>query len=232
MFRFKKFAIVDKNSALKIGTDAVIIGASIDVRKAKRILDIGTGCGIIALMLAQRSHASIDAIEPHVPSAEDAKNNFYTSPWENRLSLYIETLENYVEITNKTYDLIVSNPPFFENDLLSADTNKTQAKHAINLRLEDIIILSCKILSKNGKLEIIIPIHREKELIQTAQKNQLQLQRKIIVYPKKGKSAHRLILRFSFEYVKYVEEELIIRNANNEYTNNYKDLTRDFHLNM
>ena len=232
MFRFKKFALIDKNSALKIGTDAVIIGASIDISKAKRILDIGTGCGIIALMLAQRSKAIIDAIEPHTPSAKDAKNNFDASPWKDKLSLYIETLENYVETTDKTYDLIVSNPPFFENDLLSADTNKTQAKHAINLHLEDIIILSRKMLNKNGKIEIIIPIHREKELIQIAQKNQLQLQRKVIVYPKKEKAAHRLILRFSLEQEIYTEEEIIIRNANNEYTNSYKILTRDFHLNM
>jgi len=232
MFRFKEFALIDKHSALKIGTDAVIIGASIDVNKAKRILDIGTGCGIIALMLAQRTKASIDAIEPHTPSAKDAKNNFDASPWKDRLSLYIETLENYVEITDKTYDLIVSNPPFFENDLLSADTNKTQAKHAINLRLEDIIILSRKMLTKNGKIEIIIPIHREKELIDTTQKMNLHLERKIIIYPKKGKVAHRLILRFSLEFSNYSENELVIRDTNNNYTEEYINLTKDFHLDL
>ncbi|MCD4665845.1 MAG: methyltransferase [Bacteroidales bacterium] len=118
-FHFKQFNISDENSAMKVGTDAVLLGAWTDISETNNILDVGTGSGIVATILAQRSEANIDAIDIDKGSIDDAENNFDNCPWKNRLTAIHSSLQEYVKFTSKKYDLIVSNPPFFSNSLKS-----------------------------------------------------------------------------------------------------------------
>ncbi len=142
---------------MKVGTDGVLLGAWADCDNAKRILDIGTGTGLIALMMAQRSQAQIDAIEIDEHASEQAIENVNRSPWASRVNVINKSLQDYSKVENKAYDLIVSNPPYFQNSMFAPDKKRTDARHNSNLELEDLLKGAKKLLSNDGKLSIILP---------------------------------------------------------------------------
>lgn len=228
MFSLKESVLRHSNAAMKIGTDALILGAYTNVETAKSILDIGTGCGIIAIMLAQRTSAIIDAIEPEAASFSDASYNFSNSKWKERLHVFPHRLQEFLAISDKKYDRIVSNPPFFQGDFMAGKQEKICAKHVIDLSLNELISSSTSLLNKNGSLEIIIPFQKAEEAIKIAGNHQLYPENHFILYPKENKNPHRSIIRFSFNKKVLRTETLYIRNSKGNYTDAYYNLLKDY----
>jgi len=157
VFRFKQFTVFHDRCAMKVGTDGILLGAWADITDCSQILDIGTGTGLIALMLAQRSpsHTQIDAIEIDQEAYTQAKENVARSPWAGRIQIIHDSIQTYASACLKRYDLIVANPPFFENTCLSA--SRTLARHRQSLSPIDLISAADQLLAVNGKLAIIYP---------------------------------------------------------------------------
>lgn len=229
-FRFKQFSVDDSMCAMKVGTDSVLLGAWADFSGADTILDIGTGCGILALMAAQKSSASITAIDIDEKACIQATGNFKNSPWPERLECLHSPLEQF---SRKGYDHIITNPPYFINSLKSPDTGRNKSRHTDELPLNVLVKYSASVLSDNGKISIVFPIPESRILISLAVEEGINLSRKMVIIPKEGKPANRILLEFSkCEVVSLREEELIIRDHAGHYTKDYMSLTADFYLHL
>src|SRR5688572_22601587 len=156
-FHFKQFSVRHDRSGMKVGTDGVLLGAWVEVKNAKRLLDIGTGTGVIALMLAQRTqpNVTIDAIEIDRDAIEDASENFSSSPWSNRFTLHRGRVQEFS--TSKKFDIIVSNPPYFIDSYKPPNDQRIIARHAESLSFEDLLRVSEKLLEENGTLNVVLP---------------------------------------------------------------------------
>lgn len=230
-FQFKQFEIEDKNSAMKVGTDAVLLGSWVDIDSGNTILDIGTGSGIIAMMLAQRSKAKITAIDIHEPSILDTTENFNGCPWNKKLSAKHISLQKFTNTSIDKYDLIVSNPPFFSNSLLSPSKDKSLAKHNQSLSQFELLNSVLKLLKENGKLSVILPASEISGFTIQATKLGFYTKKQLRVLPKTNKPFNRVITTFSLQsHGSCKIEELTIRDQNNNYTSEYKNLTKDFYL--
>jgi len=217
---------------MKIGTDAVLLGASTSPLHCQNIIDIGTGCGILALMLAQKSKAFIDAVEIDALSAAAALDNFKNSPWSERLNIFNISVQDYVVQTKTKYDLIISNPPFFQNSLLSADAKMNTAKHNVYLSLKSLAEAADVLINDSGQFSAILPYSLAHELETHCNKFHLHLIKKTIIIPQKNKQPNRVILLFekSSEIKVFSEEILFLRNYSGSYSNQYKELTKDYLL--
>ncbi|MCD4682248.1 MAG: methyltransferase [Bacteroidales bacterium] len=230
-FQFKQFKVCDSSSAMKVGTDAVLLGAFIKIGDVKSILDIGTGCGVIALMLAQRSNVNIDAIDIDNSSIEEANRNFKNSPWPGRLIAIHTSLQDFARESNRTYDLIVSNPPFFENSLEPPDLKKKFSKHSKTLLHGELLAGVNKLLKPKGRFSVILPFSERTKFINLALLESLFCNRELLVYPKQGKKTNRIFLEFSkMRSEVFSKFELTIRNSNDSYTQEYISLTKDFYI--
>ena len=229
-FRFKQFTVYHDRCAMKVGTDGVLLGAWADCSQAKTILDVGTGSGLIALMLAQRSSAKIDAIDVNQNAYEQAAVNFRHSPFDSRLTAFHSALQTF-EPTGK-YDLIVSNPPYFSNSLRCPDSDRSDARHADTLSLEVLIDCSAAMLSDIGTISLIIPVEQFESLKAAAYFNGLFLSRETLVYPKPDGLAKRVLAEFSRERKPFRKEELILEISRHVYSEKWKELTNDFYLNL
>lgn len=222
---------------MKIGTDGVLLGAwtSVDTYP-NTILDIGTGTGIIALMLAQRSDATtVDALEIEEAAYEQAVENFEQSHWGDRLFCYHASFQDFTEEMveeEETYDLIVSNPPFYEEDYKTADLARNQARFTTSLSFQSLLEDVSKLLSENGVFSVIIPFKEESSFIKLANKNKLFLNRVCHVKGNPEVAVKRGLLAFSFQETTLLKEELTIEIARHQYTKKYIDLTKDFYLKM
>lgn len=230
-FQFKQFTVKDENSAMKVGTDAVLLGAWINPANFITILDIGTGSGIIALMMAQKSNATIDAIEIDRDSFREANINFQCSPWSNKLKVIHSSLSDFARQSEKKYDLILSNPPYFNNSLKSSSDKKNLSKHTATLSHQ--VLLSCvkSLISTNGIFSVIIPYDQMTSFLNIALLAGLYCKHKLIIYPTPKKPANRIILGFSLNRpLNLTHEKLTIRDDFGNYTDQYKILTKDFYL--
>ncbi|MCL2131381.1 MAG: methyltransferase domain-containing protein [Lentimicrobiaceae bacterium] len=216
---------------MKVGTDAVLLGAWTETNAVSRVLDIGSGSGVIALMTAQRTSAQIVGVDIDFSSVEEAKHNAENSEWSNRIQFYCTDIQQFCEEKNKqAFDLIVSNPPFFVNSLKSPTVGRNQSRHTDTLSFNDLInsVLHC--LSENGSFAVILP-HIHEELIENlCLQNRLFCYRKLRICPKEGKNIHRVLLQFKRKKETLRQENLSIRNAENNYTDAYKELTKAFYL--
>lgn len=232
-FQFKQFKIIQKKAAMKVGTDGVLLGAWVNISEAKNILDIGTGTGVIALMAAQRSKAGITGIEIEQKAAEEAHDNVKNSPWGNRCTIENISFQEFANNTKKTFDLIVSNPPFFVNNKKSKDNNLAIAKHNDMLPYSDIISGSLKILLASGRLALILPVIPAKNFIHLANQNGLFLNRITFVRPNYNKEVHRYLMEFSQNNTSVEPDELAIHeNDGSDFTPKYKAYTSEFYLNF
>ena len=230
-FRFRQFEVSHHRSTMKVGTDAVILGAWLEVSSAKNILEIGTGCGIIALMLAQKSAAIIDAIDVDEDSTNEAGENFANSPWNYRLKSFHFSLNDFADKKAGIYDLIVSNPPFFQNSLLPPSEKRQLARHNSNLSFEDFLDYGSRLLSHDGRLAVILPVSEEMKFIEIAERKSLFLLSKLEIFPKPSKPKKRVILVFSFHKTEnLISDSIILRNENGTYSDDYKRITKDFHI--
>ncbi|MBN1650899.1 MAG: methyltransferase [Bacteroidales bacterium] len=233
-FQFKQFIVHHTYSTMKVGTDAVLLGSLITIPSEGKILEVGTGTGIISLMLAQRSSAEITAIDIHQASVWEARANFKASPWSNRLKALMISYQLYAAQGNPVrYDLIISNPPFFENDLKSSDKKRNLARHNDHLSYRDFLLASRYFINEQGKLAVILPVAEAENFIREAEQWQFYLERKIEIKPKPKKEANRLILSFGNQAPKTLKTEaLTIRNNDDSYSEAYKKLTADFYVSL
>jgi len=232
MFRFKQFAIRQENAAMKVGTDGALLGAWSDVSKAKNILDIGTGTGIIAMMVAQRNkEAKITAIEIDQNALIDANFNVNNCPWPKRIEIFQTSLQDFIP-SNK-FDSIISNPPFFENSLKSNSGEKIKARHTDSLHYSDILEFSSTYLNENGTLHLILPIENAEKCIELGKEQGFYLKRVCTVKPVPHKNAHRLVFELSKSNNNTVSESLIIETGKrHDYSQDYIALTKAFYTIM
>ncbi len=236
-FHFKQFSIYHDRCAMKVGTDGVLLGAWTPVNNAKRILDIGTGTGVIAIMLAQRSKqkAAIDAIEIDETAYHQAVENINNCQWKDQIIAHHISLQKFSPSRPlKKYDLIVSNPPFFLQGSKPLGNNRTNARHTDSLSHNDLITCSMALLNKNGILSVILPLVEGNKFIKIAEEAGLHCQRYVEVKPKADKQVERLLLTFSkSKPSKVIKEELIIQyEKRNDYTPEYIALTEGFYTIM
>lgn len=232
-FRFKQFTIHQDKAAMKVGTDGVLLGAWANVTQTEHILDIGTGTGLISLMLAQRSGAHIDAIDIDKDAFVQASGNVIQSPFSNRIHVYGISLNEFYKNPPRSYDLIVSNPPYFADSLKSPLENRNKARHNDSLSLNELIEISCGLLKEKGKLALILPVERQEELMYLSTINHLYLVRQTNVIPKPGSAPKRILI----EMTKHPSAEptidtLTIELDRHVYTKEYIDLTKEFYLKM
>jgi len=232
-FRFKQFVVDDAACPMKVGTDSVLLGAWARLENSLSILDIGTGCGLLSLMAAQRSEAQITAIDIDPVATETARANFMISPWADRIEARCVSLQDFVKGQKETdFDHIVSNPPFFINSLKAPDPERSNTRHNDLLPFEDLAFASARLLAPGGRLSLVLPVTESAVFIDISSKFGLFLTRKLTVIPKAGKEANRLLLEFARQQMPMENSELTIRNESGEYTTEYKKLTRDFYLNF
>ncbi len=231
-FRFKQFIIKDEKSSMKVGTDAVLLGAWVDLSDITSILEIGTGCGIITLMLAQRCKASITAIDIDKDSCTEAIANVNDAHLSEKINIKNLSLRDYTSSSQNKYDLIISNPPYFINSLKPAKPNFIYAKHNELLSYHELIINSKKLLRGNGRIYLIIPYQNKDVLMNIVRSEKLYCTHELKVIPKTGKPPNRVILCIEYQNKRKIPEELTITDLHNNYTDHYKSLTKDFYLNF
>ena len=237
LFKFKEFSIHQDKTAMKIGTDAVLLGAWVFLEnEIDSILDVGSGTGIIALMLAQRSFAlTIDAVEIDNDAYEQTVTNFENSNWGDRLYCYHSSFQNFAEEIaeeDENYDLIISNPPFYTDEFESENDARNKARFTSSLSFNELLKGVSKILSKKGKFAVIIPFKEEQVFVELAKENNLFLNRVCHVKGNPSSAFKRSLLEFSFEDKKLIKENLTIEIKRHQYTDEYINLTKDFYLKM
>lgn len=230
-FKFKQFTIYQNKCAMKVGTDGVLLGAWVDIKNAAKVLDIGTGTGLIALMLAQRSNAIIDAVEIDTNACMQAQENVNQSAWADRINIIHQSFQDFLKETETKYDLIVSNPPYFQNSLTAPRENRAKARHNTELQLTDILNGTLSCLSELGTLSLILPYVEGNLFIAKAAEQGLYCVRKTNVLHKPGRKPKRLLLEFKKIKKPFTEQQLIVElNKRHEYSDDYKNLTKDFYL--
>jgi tRNA1Val (adenine37-N6)-methyltransferase len=230
MFHFKQFSIDQTGCAMKINTDGVLLGVLADANEPQHILDIGTGTGVIALMLAQRfANAIIDAVEIDKAAAHTARANFQNSQFNNRLALYAHSFESYFSNhAQKKYDLIVSNPPFYINSLESPEAKKNTAKHADADFFENLVKAVSAHLTATGSFWPILPLDTAELVKNIAQQNNLYLQKTIAIKSYPDSNPHREMLVLGLKDHKAVDEEFVIYKEEKLYSDAYIDRLKDF----
>ncbi|MFT4899360.1 MAG: tRNA1Val (adenine37-N6)-methyltransferase [Flavobacteriales bacterium] len=230
-FEFKKFKIAHDKCAMKVGVDGVLIGSWAKHDKPNCILDIGTGSGLIALMMQQRYPlAIITGIEPNVNSYHQALGNFENANFKNRPTAHQNTLSNFNPI--KKFDIIVSNPPFFKEAVSSSNNDREQARQALFLPLDEIFAFATTHLSPSGTLNLVYPTCDLKQIETTALKHQLSIKRLCTVLPNLKKPSKRILIELSLSLSITEKETIIIETSRHQYSNEYRALTKDFYLNF
>ncbi|AZJ36853.1 tRNA1(Val) (adenine(37)-N6)-methyltransferase [Tenacibaculum singaporense] len=236
-FKFKEFIVHQDKTAMKVGTDAVLLGAWCNLGDyPDTMLDVGSGTGVISLMLAQRSDAmTIDAVEVDGDAYEQTVENFEQSDWGDRLFCYnasfVEFAEEMAE-EEEEYDIIISNPPFYTDNYETEDVARNKARFTSSLSFEELLKGVSEILSENGRFSTIIPFKEEESFIELAKKHNLYLNRVCRVKGTPTTEIKRSLLELSFVESTIQEEELIIETKRHQYTDAYINLTKDFYLKM
>ena len=248
VFRFKRFEVVNERSAMKVNTDGVLLGALMTILPADRtLLDIGTGTGTIALMAAQRLSqrsisllsceagqtdcrtVQIDAIDIDEASAEEAEANFRNSPWSEVLHAYHTSLDEFA--SDRKYDLIFSNPPYFEDSLNAPEERRNNARHtSTGLSYREILDFASQSLTDNGRVAFVLPAETEAALCRHARMNGLHLFRIVRVRTVPRKDPSRIIAEFSRTRIDTPEDTVLTIQNEGKYTEEYLSLMRDFYL--
>lgn len=232
-FYFKEFEVYQDNSPLKLGTDAVLLGSWAMYERASSILDVGTGCGIIALMMAQRCpQAMITGIDIQKGCLIDAVTNFKRSPWKHHLRVLNLDFKSFEP--EEKFDLIVSNPPYFDGTYISGDTEKDRARHTGDLDLKALMQNSKRLLHANGSLQIVLPYELTREAIWQASLAELYPSRICNVITKKGGEAERVLIEFQNDSTASCEEtELYIRESGSARQNlNFRKMLESYYVYM
>ncbi len=217
---------------MKVGVDGVTLGAWCDVSRAKRVLDVGSGSGLIALMVAQRSKAQIIAIDIDNHSFQQTYININQSPWSERIVAFHISLQDFAIKQSDKFDHIVSNPPYFSNSLKSKESSRNLARHNESLPLQDLIKISKSLLTNDGKLSLILPVDEAEQACVIAKENALFCSKKLGLKPLPNKNFKRLLLEFQTEEIVCQHSELIIENERGIYTPQYAEMVKEFYLKL
>lgn len=235
MFQFKQFIIEQDKTAFKVGTDGILLGAWAEHPNPQRILDIGTGTGLLALILAQKyPDANVDAVEIDVESARQAIENIRTSPFSTHVSVFQANVYDYAN-DQLAYKLIICNPPFFDKDnsSLSPIAPKQQARHTVSLSHEQLLICVAKMLGTNGRFHAILPTQQADHFTRLAKLYDLHCTKEVTVKPKPSKPPHRKLLQFERAQKPTQRSTLTIETETRHiYTEEYAQLTEPFYLNL
>jgi tRNA1Val (adenine37-N6)-methyltransferase len=235
-FQFKQFTIYQHKSAMKVTTDACLFGSWIAEELKQRenriqILDIGTGTGLLSLMVAQKNHVLIDAVEINVDAAEQAMENIRSSPWEESIHVINK---NILDIkTPKTYDVIISNPPFYENELSSPNKEKNKAHHSTELNLRQLFEIINKQLNDRGEFFLLLPYKRNIEIDALINEFNFHVSKKIILSPSSIHSPFRIMIRAGKIYRSETQVfELAVKNEDQQYSAAFISLLKDYYLHL
>lgn len=230
-FQFKQFTVYQDCCAMKVGADGVTLGAWADVNNAQEVLDVGCGTGLLALMVAQRNvRSSITAIEIDINCVKQAFGNCNQSPFCNRIDVHHIALQKFTEVSNQKFDLIISNPPYFNQSLKSPNHSRNIARHADALPHADLITAAKKLLKQSGRLCLILPILEGKAFISLAEKNSLFCTKKVSVFPNTKKAANRMLLEFRCVFSDTETYNIVVEKERGIYTEEYTDWVREFYL--
>jgi tRNA1Val (adenine37-N6)-methyltransferase len=230
-FSFKQFTIRHDRCAMKVGTDGVLLGAWTDIRHSRRILDIGTGTGLISLMLAQRqADATITAIDIDAEAVNQAQENIQDSPWKERITAVLQDLKTYRP--QELFDTIVSNPPYFIDSLKCPDSQRNTARHTDTLDMHTLLYQTSLLLTPEGRFSIVLPAEQTNTLIEAAGRVGLYPSRHTSVITRPGLAPKRTLMEFTRQKEAFQTEELVIELERHVYSEAYIALTKDFYLKM
>lgn len=232
VFHFKQFSIAQDKCSMKVGTDGILLGAWTDVSGVSSILDIGTGTGLIAMMLAQRSNAKVYGLEINESAYEQTVSNFQACPWNENLNAIHDSVQDFSRFTRESYDLIVSNPPFFSGGTFSGNQDRNDVRHTVKLPNGDLLMAARKMLSKNGRFCVILPALEGMRFQELAVNYGLYCSKILEVRPKPDKPINRLLMEFKKEESSIIKDKLVVWKGEDQYTTDYIQLTSDFYLNF
>lgn len=237
-FKFKQFSIWHDKCAMKVNTDGILLAAWTELMSCNNILDIGTGTGLIALMLAQKSQhqtlpASLCAVEIDPAAAEQAQFNITQSKWRQQIELIQQDIQSYSQQSSRRFDLLVSNPPYFTNSLQAGTVARNQARHNQGLSFDDLLASAAKLATKQARFNLILPCNEANKLIAIAKQHNWHLVQECLVSTVTDKPASRSLLSLSKQGKESVtKSHITIRNRDNSYTTEFIELCRDYYLFM
>ncbi|GIM49823.1 tRNA1(Val) (adenine(37)-N6)-methyltransferase [Capnocytophaga stomatis] len=234
-FKFKQFSVSQAQSAMKIGTDNVLLGAWTPIDNSpESILDVGAGTGVLALMLAQRTNAeTIDAVEIDEEAYIECTENFENSPWADRLFCYFASFQEFVEeMQDEKYDLIISNPPFYTADYQTECESRNKARFENSLPFGTLVESVASLLSDEGVFSVIVPFAEEENFVQLAREKGLFPKKITRVKGNANSEVKRSLIAFDRKSEVCIFDLLIIEKERNVYTDTYTEITKDFYLKM
>ena len=232
-FHFKHFSMYHHRSTMKIGTDAILLAAWIGINAEDSVLDIGTGSGIIPLMLSQRGVKNVDAVEIDSESASEAKSNFEISQWCDSLQVFQADIKDFASKCVKKYDLIVSNPPFFTSVFKTKNQQRNLARHTDTLSFEELIRVAKTLLTEKGRFAVVLPIFESKRFLEIAAVENLFVKSCMQIFPVTGKEANRITIELVQHPVENTETtNFVIRNTDRSFTEQYNTFLKDFYLGL
>ena len=236
-FQFKEFTINQDRCAMKVTTDSCLFGAwvakEVGIRRmgTGTILDIGTGTGLLGLMLAQKTNSPITSIEIDTDAFRQASENIAISPWKDRIKIFHADIKDFNSPVQ--YEIVISNPPFYENEWLSENLKRNTAHHSSELLLEDLLDIIPTILTPGGKFYLLLPYKRHEEILKLFDQKKISLIQKIFVRQTDGHDFFRFMIEGSFERsANTITNEIAIKNKNNEYTEEFTAILKDYYLYM
>ena len=231
-FHFKHFSLFHHRSTMKVGTDAILLGRWVEVRPTDIVLDIGTGCGLLPLMLAQKGTSQVDAVDIDAASVEEATVNFEASQWRDRLKAYRSDIVDFRP--EKQYDLIVSNPPFFVRYSQCDSDRKSRARHSdAALSFETLCGVVKRRMQPDGRFALVLPVNVADAFLEESEKAGLYLHKRMTIVPIEGKEPNRFHLELGFaKTAKIQEETFVIRDADNQFTQQYREFLKDYYLGL
>jgi tRNA1Val (adenine37-N6)-methyltransferase len=231
-FRFKQFTVDQQNCAMKVTTLACIQGAWLPAIKPKRVLDVGAGTGLLTLMAAQRYQAQIDAVEIDGKAFTTMKSNFEASPWSDRIQAYHQCIRQFAAQCTLTYDLIVTNPPFYERQRRSENPLVNLARHDLGLNLEELLSAINKLLAPDGSCSLLLPVRQTEKLLAETARRPFYALRQLYIADSCKHPTQAVITVFSRAAGHLMQEHLHIKNQNRGFHRKYRSLLRPYYLNI
>ena len=231
-FHFKHFSLFHHRSTMKVGTDAILLGRWVEVKPTDVVLDIGTGCGLLPLMLSQKGVSHVDAVDIDAASIEEATINFEASQWREHLKACLSDIVDFQ--TDKKYDLIVSNPPFFNRDSKCDSDRKSRARHNdAGLSYATICSVAVRLMQPDGRFALVLPLNVMDAFLKEAEKAGLYLHKRMTIIPIEGKEPNRVNLELGLVPVPEIREEtFVIRDADKRFTPQYNEFLKEFYLGL
>ena len=231
-FHFKYFSLYHHRSTMKVGTDAVLLGRWVEVKPTDIVLDIGTGCGILPMMLAQKGVSQVDAVDLDAVSVDEATVNFKASQWRDQLQAYCSDIADFQ--TDRKYDLVISNPPFFIRSFKCDADRKSRARHTdVTLSFETLCEAVCRLMDAKGRFAVVLPVTESMDFLKVADSYRLHLCKRMTIIPIEGKEPNRVNLELQFAQSAAVQEEsFVIRGTDNRFTRQYNEFLKEYYLGL